>query len=223
MMRTMKWLARLAGMLAVCGAAVVADAVATGASAAGADLASKIETIVLIRHGEKPASGLGQLDCQGLNRALALPPVIATQFGRPAAIFAPSPAVMKPDGTGTYYYVRPLATIEPTAIALGLPVNAGIPYNDVKLLQTALLVPQLHGKLVLVAWEHKQIVDLTKQLLTVFHGNPAAVPAWKYDNFDGIYLVRINWAATPPSITFAQGQEGLNNLATSCPSPEPGQ
>jgi hypothetical protein len=36
-----------------------------------------VETIVLVRHGEKPDKGLGQLDCQGLNRALALPPVIA--------------------------------------------------------------------------------------------------------------------------------------------------
>ena len=30
------------------------------------------QTIVFLRHGEKPASGLGQLTCQGLNRSLAL-------------------------------------------------------------------------------------------------------------------------------------------------------
>jgi hypothetical protein len=34
---------------------------------------SKVETIIFIRHGEKPLSGLGQITCQGLNRALALP------------------------------------------------------------------------------------------------------------------------------------------------------
>src|ERR1700730_4025255 len=50
-----------------------------------------VETIVLVRHGEKPDKGLGQLDCQGLNRALALPPVIAKTFGRPSAVFAPDP------------------------------------------------------------------------------------------------------------------------------------
>lgn len=33
-------------------------------------------TIVIIRHGEKPSAGLGQLSCQGLNRALALPQVL---------------------------------------------------------------------------------------------------------------------------------------------------
>jgi len=34
------------------------------------------ETIVFFRHGEKPSAGLGQLTCQGLNRALALPDVL---------------------------------------------------------------------------------------------------------------------------------------------------
>ncbi len=52
------------------------------------------ETIVFVRHGEKPAAGLGQLDCQGLNRALALPPVIAA-FGKVDAIFAPNPSQQK--------------------------------------------------------------------------------------------------------------------------------
>src|ERR1019366_8877077 len=56
-----------------------------------------VETIVLVRHGEKPDKGLGQLDCQGLNRALALPPVIAKTFGRPSAIFAPDPSQQKED------------------------------------------------------------------------------------------------------------------------------
>jgi hypothetical protein len=32
-----------------------------------------VETIVLLRHGEKPEGGLGQLNCQGLNRALVAP------------------------------------------------------------------------------------------------------------------------------------------------------
>jgi hypothetical protein len=75
-----------------------------------------VETIVLVRHGEKPDKGLGQLDCQGLNRALALTPVIAKTFGRPSAIFAPDPSRQKQDDGAPYDYVRPLATIEPTAI-----------------------------------------------------------------------------------------------------------
>jgi len=88
------------------------------------------ETIVLVRHGEKPAEGLGQLNCQGLNRAVALPVVIGKLFGRPDAIFAPDPAQPKEDYGRLYNYVRPLATIEPTAIAFGLPVDASIGVSD---------------------------------------------------------------------------------------------
>ena len=66
-----------------------------------------VETVVFIRHGEKPDKGLGQLNCQGLNRALALPPVIAKLFGRPDVIFAPSPSAVKMDDGVPYAYVRP--------------------------------------------------------------------------------------------------------------------
>ena len=51
-----------------------------------------IQTIVFIRHAEKPKGGFGQLTCQGLNRALALAPMIAQSFGKPDAIFAPNPS-----------------------------------------------------------------------------------------------------------------------------------
>src|SRR5260370_42545878 len=96
------------------------------------------ERIVFVRHGEKPPQGLGQLDCKGLNRALALPAVIAKGFGKPAAIFAPNPADRKTGEGDAYDYVRPLATIEPTAVAFGLPVNAGIGFSDAKALGAAL-------------------------------------------------------------------------------------
>jgi hypothetical protein len=76
----------------------------------------EVETIVLLRHGEKPEGGL--------NRALALPQVIAKEFGKPDFIFAPDPSDRKKDSGEFYDYVRPLATIEPTAIKFGLPVNA---------------------------------------------------------------------------------------------------
>ena len=45
-------------------------------SAIGDGIDGAAETIVFVRHGEKPEAGLGQLNCQGLNRALALPSVI---------------------------------------------------------------------------------------------------------------------------------------------------
>ena len=96
---------------------------------------------MFVRHGEKPALGLGQLDCRGLNRALALPGVIAKTWGKPDFIFAPDPAAEKKDAGVSYDYVRPLATIEPTAVLFGMPVDAHIGFADVAGLQAALEAP----------------------------------------------------------------------------------
>src|SRR6266852_9558725 len=52
---------------------------------------TNVETIVFLRHGEKPPGGLGQLTCEGLNRALALPPILISKFGRAEYVFAPDP------------------------------------------------------------------------------------------------------------------------------------
>ena len=100
-----------------------------------------VETIVMVRHGEKPAAGLGQLSCQGLNRALALPQVIKGKYGKPDVIFAPDPAKQKNDSGTKYDYVRPLATIEPTAIYFGLPVNASIGFSKTDDLRTTISRP----------------------------------------------------------------------------------
>jgi len=53
---------------------------------------------VLIRHGEKPPGGLGQLTCKGLNRSLALPSLLIGRYGKPDFIFAPDPAQRVDDG-----------------------------------------------------------------------------------------------------------------------------
>jgi hypothetical protein len=175
------------------------------------------QTIVLLRHGEKPAAGLGQIDCQGLNRALALPAVLTRLFGRPAAIFAPNPATKVRDPGGVFDYVRPLATIEPTAIALGLPVDASVGFTDIDGLQQRLAEPHLHSALVFVAWEHVRIEMVVRSLLARHNGNAAAVPVWKDDDFDSIYVVRIARRGDRASSSFEHTSEGLNNQPRNCP------
>jgi hypothetical protein len=179
------------------------------------------QTVVLVRHGEKPAQGLGQLNCQGLNRALALPAVIAREFGKPDAIFAPNPAVAKPDNGQPYNYVRPLATIEPTAIAFGLPIDASIGVNDIDALRDRLDAPALRGARVLVAWEHVEIVKLARIMLYDHGGDPALVPAWPPNDFDSIYVIGITRDGAATTATFAHRQEGLNGLPTTCPGQPP--
>jgi hypothetical protein len=176
-----------------------------------------VETIVMVRHGEKPPQGLGQLDCQGLNRALALPAVIDAMFGKPAAIFAPNPSIQKIDQGVAYDYIRPLATIEPTAIAFGLPVDASIGLTDIATLKAHLADPKFQNAFVLVGWEHVQIVQLARALMSDFGGDSASVPQWKGSDFDGMYVVRVTRSAGKTSAAFERREEGLAGQSTTCP------
>lgn len=189
--------------------------VLTGPGAQAADPAT--ETIVLVRHGEKPPAGLGQLDCQGLNRALALPPVLSRLFGRPAAIFAPNPATRVRDEGGVFDYVRPLATIEPTAIALGMPVDASVGFTDTDGLERRLDESHLHNSLVFVAWEHARIVHIARSLMARHGGDADTVPAWHESDYDSIYVVRIVRTGEGAKASFAHAHEGLNGQPRNCP------
>jgi hypothetical protein len=179
--------------------------------------AAATETIVLLRHGEKPDAGLGQLNCQGLNRSLALPAVIAKIFGRPDAIFAPNPSDRKEDDGTLYDYVRPLETIEPTAISLGLPVNTGFGFVDVNGLRTALEQPAYRGALVLIAWEHTQAAILARDLLAAHGSDPAVVPEWHGRDFDSLYVIRIVRTGTTAAASFEHMHEGLDGQPPNCP------
>ncbi len=176
-----------------------------------------VETIVLVRHGEKPDKGLGQLDCQGLNRALALPSVIAKTFGRPRAVFAPDPSQQKVDHGVSYDYVRPLATIEPAAIFFGLPINASFGLSDTHGLRAALEQPLYRNSLVLVAWEHALIETIARGLLAAHGGDPPLVPKWRGDDFDSIYVVTITWPGDAAKAVFALKREGLDGQPDTCP------
>ena len=135
-----------------------------------------VETIICIRHGEKPKGGLGQLSCRGLNRALALPNVLLTKYGSPQFVFAPNPT-QKVDGD-RYYYVRPLATIEPTAIRCGLPVDTEFGFKEIKGLETELQKSKYQSAMVFVAWEHVLLDDFVKDEVKAYGVDPAHVPDW---------------------------------------------
>ncbi|MGD0639804.1 MAG: hypothetical protein ABSC22_03565 [Roseiarcus sp.] len=175
------------------------------------------ERIVFVRHGEKPALGLGQLDCQGLNRALALPRVIAKAYGKPDVIFAPDPGQAKKDEGVSYDYVRPLATIEPTAVRFGVPVDAHIGFSNVEALQAALEDPANRSALIVVAWEHKIIDVIVRNLLGAHGGDASAVPAWTDDDFDSVDVVTIDWSGPKERATFERAKEGLDGLSDACP------
>ncbi len=192
---------------------IAALALATAATVAPSMAA---ETIIFVRHGEKPAEGLGQLSCRGLNRAVALPGALAS-FGKPAAIFAPNPADRKLDHGKAYDYVRPLATIEPTAIALGMPVDTRFGVSGLEGLRRSLTRPAYREATVLVGWEHKQIVILARRLLETHGGDPKTVPPWRDDDFDSIYVVTLDGGGARPASALSIGHEGLDGLPEQCP------
>jgi hypothetical protein len=196
----------------------VAAVVAWGCLLAGQPAAAAdTQTIVMLRHGEKPAGGLGQLTCQGLNRALALPAVLVKAFGGAMAVFAPDPAVQKEDEGKLYDYVRPLATIEPTAIALGLPVHTKYGVTDIAGLRKALETPAYRKGVVFVAWEHREIEHLARMLMSAHGADQTSVPKWAYDDFDSIYVVRLTWTGAAAAASFAVQKQGLDGQPTTCP------
>jgi hypothetical protein len=177
-------------------------------------VAATVETIVFIRHAEKPVAGLGQINCQGLNRALALPAVLMSKFGKPDEIYAPDPGGKVHDPAGTFDYLRPLATIEPTAIRLGMPVSCDYHYDQIKDLETELLSPERAGQVILIVWEHHYLNQMVKDLVQTKGGDPKQVPDWPGDEYDRIDILRI---AGDGKITFAQDHENLNHLSDNCP------
>ena len=183
------------------------------------------ETIVVLRHSEKAIGDLGQLNCMGLNRSLVLPKLLIGRFGRADAIFAPNPADRiraNAFSTRSYSYVRPLATIEPTAIQLGLPVNTQLSFTDIAGLQAAVTAPAYANSTIFIAWEHKYAYDFARQMLRAYGLDPSQVPAWPSDDFETLYVFHITRTAgtDAPAMTFAVQKEGLDGtLSSTCPSP----
>lgn len=179
------------------------------------------QKIVFIRHAEKPAAGLGMVNCQGLNRALALPPVLLGKFGKPGYVFASDPHDQKPDDGGVFNYLRPVLTIAPTAVQAGLPVNTSFGFEDTAGLRRELEGARYANALVFVAWEHKELEVMVKALLDGFGADKTVVPRWKGSDFDSIYVVTVRRSVNGTTASFAIDHQQLNGQNTACPGPAP--
>lgn len=132
--------------------------------------------VVIIRHGEKPANG-DNLSCQGLNRALALPDVLAQKFGKPDFTYVPALKLGKESK-----HARMFQTVTPFAVQQDLTINSRYAESDVAGL--ARDVVQRSG-LVLIVWEHSQIPPLAKAL------GIQRPPEWSGEDFDSIWIIRL--------------------------------
>lgn len=201
----------------------LAQSAATAATPAplSADKDVSVETLVFIRHGEKPDDDKGQLNCKGLNRALALPDMLINKYGKPDFIFAAG-TTKRTDKSGVQYsYIRPLMTIEPTAVRLDLPVETRFAYDDISSLQEELAETAYRRATVFITWEHHLLYEMVKHFMVSLGGDPHQVPDWPANDFDSIYVLHVRTDHNKRSITFDHEQEGLNGLPDTCPGPAP--
>lgn len=166
------------------------------------------ETLIFVRHGEKPANDSGQLTCKGLNRALALPDVLLDRYGKPDFIFAAGP---KENKTGSS--LRALSTIMPTAVRVGLPIDIQFHADDIAGLQQELLSDKYQNSRIFIAWEHKNLDKAVKNIVAARGGDANLVPEWPGSDFDSIFVVTLGQG----KVSFRQEREGLTQLAESCP------
>ncbi len=180
-----------------------------------------IQTLVFLRHGEKPGEGLGQLNCQGLNRALDLASVLPERFGKADYVFAANPTRHVEEGSRdeSYSYIRPLMTITPSAIRLGLPVNIDYGANDTAELADELLSDKYRNATIYTAWSHGYLPELINTVAGKALGEERVITEdWSGEDFDTLYVLTLTWQNGKASLLSRNVRQGLNDGAHSCPT-----
>jgi hypothetical protein len=113
--------------------------------------------------------------------------------------------------------VRPLATIEPTAIRCGLPVDTQFGFKEIQGLESELEKPAYENAVIFIAWEHGLLDEFVKDLVKSHGGDPRQVPPWPRDDFDSIFVVKITRSGGRESLAFTIDHENLKNLSDTCP------
>ncbi len=176
-------------------------------------MAYSTQTIVFIRHGEKPNNDSGQLSCKGLSRSLALPQILLAKYGTPDAIYASAPKQNKLGNS-----LRSLQTISPTAIQVSLPINLKYHAKDTKELQKALLNENNQNSTIFVVWEHDNLVKVAKKIFEHEGGMPDIIPEWKSSDFDSIYVLKIERGDLDTRVDFILDKQDLNHVNSFCPN-----
>src|SRR6185503_13170576 len=117
--------------------------------------------------------------------------VLIAKFGKPDFLYAPNPFIQVPDPAGSFYYVRPLATIEPIGARLSMPIHTKFGYYELARLQSSLITSTKADATVFVAWEHQQLQKVVQQIMNAY-GHGATVPAWTSGDYDSLYILRVD-------------------------------
>jgi hypothetical protein len=179
------------------------------------------QTLVFLRHAEKPEGGLGQLNCQGLNRAIDLATLLPEKFGKADYVFAANPTRNVEEGEldNSYSYIRPLMTISPSAIKLGLPVNIEFSANDTSDLADELLDDKYHNSVIYTAWSHGYLPELINKVAGDALGKKQKITEdWESNDFDSLYVLTLTWHNGKASLESHTYKQGLDNGRETCPT-----
>jgi hypothetical protein len=183
--------------------------------------ANGTQTLVFLRHAEKPEGGLGQLNCQGLNRAIDLATLLPEKFGKANYVFAANPTrnVEEGEQDNSYSYIRPLMTISPSAIKLGLPVNINFSANDTSDLADELLQDKYHNSVIYTAWSHGYLPELINKVAGEAAGKKQTiVDDWESSDYDSLIVLTLTWHNGKASVVSHSYKQGLNNGSQTCPT-----
>ncbi|WP_268796513.1 hypothetical protein [Pseudomonas huanghezhanensis] len=179
------------------------------------------QTLVFLRHAEKPEMGLGQLNCQGLNRAIDLSTLLPKEFGNANFIFAANPSrhVEEGEGDHSYSYLRPLMTVGPSAIKLGLPVNIDFAANDTSDLADEFMRDKYHDATIYTAWSHGYLPELINKVAEEASGQKLKLlDDWVGDDFDSVLVLTLKWVNGKASLQYENYKQNLNDGAVACPT-----
>ncbi|MHC3821932.1 histidine phosphatase family protein [Pseudomonas sp. G3-19] len=179
------------------------------------------QTLIFLRHAEKPEGGLGQLNCQGLNRAIELSTLLPEKFGKADYVFAANPTrnVEEGEQDNSYSYIRPLMTISPAAIKLGLPVNIEFSANDTSDLARELTEDKYHNATIYTAWSHGYLPELINKVAGKAVGEKQTITDdWASGDFDSLYVLTLTWHNGKASLQSHSYKQGLDNGKATCPT-----
>jgi hypothetical protein len=166
------------------------------------------ETVYWVRHAEAhPTSWWeeGNYVAAGQWRALDLPNALRGKI-KPDQVYSIDPAQVIPSkdsasGSSVWSYVRPSLTVEPYAIANGLPYNLAASFNmiDQNPPQLSTVASnfffnggKFSNQTLLVAWEHDHIPPTVNALLASYHSKVQPAPNWPDDDYDTIWTVKLD-------------------------------
>ncbi|CBS91075.1 hypothetical protein [Azospirillum lipoferum] len=140
-------------------------------------------TVLLIRHGEKPDDDTDpNLSAKGWQRACSitktLPDLVPTGVPAISAVVATAPSP---------HSVRPIETVTPISLIRALPLAHTIADDDVAQVPALLSGAPYTGATVLICWHHGKLPELALAL-----GAPAdQVPKkWEGDDFHTVWILR---------------------------------